>query len=276
MERLQIPLQIQPRALNTHKGTYGRVLAVAGSRWFPGAAILVARAALRTGSGLVAVATPTCVSTALAAVCPEAIQAPADNAAEVDPRSPFQAAAIGPGLGTDDRAHALVTAFLGFCDRPLVVDADALNVISSTPTLRADPRATRVWTPHPGEFKRLLGEHPISDAERMEAAVRFEARYGGVLVLKGHRTVVVDRSRFYVNNTGNPGMATAGSGDVLSGVILSLLGQGFAPFDAAALSVYLHGLAGDLARDSRGEASLIASDIIDHLPEAIRKHTRNS
>ncbi len=273
MELVQAPVNIQPRALDAHKGTYGRILLVAGSRWLPGAAILASRAALRTGSGLVAAAIPSSASTALAAACPEATQAPADSAADLDLRVSYQAAAIGPGLGTDDRSRALVAKVVKTFAPPLVIDADALNVIAREPEILGAPRAQRVWTPHPGEFERLLGERPHGDSERVASAERFEARFGGVLVLKGHHTVVLERGRYYLNPTGNPGMATAGSGDVLTGIITSLLGQGLAPFDAATLGVYLHGVAGDLARDVVGEGSLIASDIIEYLPEAIRRQT---
>jgi NAD(P)H-hydrate epimerase len=184
----------------------------------------------------------------------------------------FDALGIGPGLGTAESARRLVADALERFAGPAVFDADALNLIAAEPALVRAKSPERVWTPHPGELERLTGERPKGDDARLEAARRAGERLGGVVVLKGHRTVVAGEDRYYVNDTGNPGMATGGAGDVLTGVIASLLGQGFKPFEAAALGVRLHGAAGDLAAAALGEASLIAGDLIDHLPAAIRAH----
>jgi NAD(P)H-hydrate epimerase len=184
----------------------------------------------------------------------------------------FDAVAMGPGLGTSEGSRELVEAVLFLYEGPIVTDADALNIVALYPETAGTPSPRRVWTPHPGEFQRLTGEKPVGDADRIAACGRFVRRFGGVVVLKGHRTVVVEDDRAYVNETGNPGMATGGAGDVLTGMIASLLGQGFAPFDAARLGVHLHGSAGDLAVARVGEVSLIASDIVDHIPAAILKH----
>jgi NAD(P)H-hydrate epimerase len=285
MERVDVLPRIPPRAPDSHKGTYGRVLILAGSAGMPGAASLAALAALRTGSGLVTVALPASISLAVAANVPEATQillpdegSPAGEGgrlvealgADFDRR--HDAAAVGPGLGTGERARALVEAALRRFAGPLVVDADALNILAASPDLAGPARANRVFTPHPGELERLTGEKPKGEAERVAAAARLASRFGCVAVLKGHRTVVVEGDRYAVNETGNPGMATGGSGDVLTGIIASLLGQGFAPFEAARLGVHLHGSAGDIAADAQGQASVIAGDIIDCLPDAIRKH----
>jgi NAD(P)H-hydrate epimerase len=284
MEKVADLPRIPPRAPDTHKGTYGRVLIVAGSSGMPGAASLAALAALRTGSGLVTVALPASISLAVAAAVPEATQLLLPDETDLEGKDRLLAAlgsgferrldavAIGPGLGTGGRARVLVEEVLRRSGCPVVIDADALNILAASPEIAGAPRADRILTPHPGELERLTGEKPRGDAERLGAAARLAARFGAVAVLKGHRTIIVEGDRHAVNETGNPGMATGGSGDVLTGIIASLLGQGFGPFDAARLGVHLHGSAGDVAAGDVGEASLIARDIIDSLPEAIRKH----
>jgi NAD(P)H-hydrate epimerase len=242
----------------------------------PGAAILAARAALRTGSGLVTCAIPAAIAAAVGAATPEAIQAHLDGPPASEKLRTLlvraDALAAGPGLGLSPLASTLVQVIVRHAGAPCVVDADALNAIALEPVRAGPPRADRVWTPHPGEFERLTGERPATEAERIAAASRFAGRFGGVVVLKGHRTVIAGGGEVHVNSTGNPGMATAGAGDVLTGIIVSLLGQRLSPMEAAVLGVYLHGLAGDIAAAARGEASVIASDIIDCLPEAIRRH----
>ena len=154
-------------------------------------------------------------------------------------------------------------------DGPQVLDADALNLVAEG--LPAPPSDQRIWTPHPGEFQRLTGTTPSGDAERLEETRRFAGERGGTVLLKGNRTVVHNGDRFYVNLTGNPGMATAGSGDVLTGTITALLGQGLDGFEASQLGAYLHGYAGDIAAESLGQPSLTAGDLIDYLPEAFRR-----
>ena len=282
MQRVTTLPPIPPRPPDSHKGTFGRVLIVAGSRGMAGAAVLAARAALRSGAGLVTALIPESLSTTLAVGVPEATQrllsetldACADALAralgDVD-ASAFDALAIGPGLGTDQRARELVGWALEHAI-PQVVDADALNVIAldrDESRLQLEPSERRVWTPHPGEFRRLTSAWPRTDDERLEAAEAFVASFGGILVLKGHRTVIMDDRRYTINETGNPGMATAGAGDVLTGSIAALLGQGQSAFDAARLGAHLHGRAGDLARDDVGEVSLIAGDLVEALPRAV-------
>jgi NAD(P)H-hydrate epimerase len=152
--------------------------------------------------------------------------------------------------------------------QPMVVDADALFALARQPQLLAHPGGPRVLTPHPGEFGRLTGRESIPNNEREMLARDFAQRTGVVLVLKGHRTVIADGEQLAINSTGNPGMATGGTGDVLTGIITALLGQGLSPYDAARLGVYVHGLAGDLAASELGEVSLIAHDLVDFLPTA--------
>jgi NAD(P)H-hydrate epimerase len=177
----------------------------------------------------------------------------------------------GPGLGKGPAVAALVSGLIARLGHPLVLDADGLNALGHPPAALRNRSAPTVLTPHPGEFARLTGvETPADPAGRAERAVAFAESFGCVLVLKGHGTVVTDGRRVFRNTTGNPGMATGGTGDVLSGLIGALLGQGLEPFAAAQLGAYLHGLAGDLARDDLGEISLIASDLLDYLPRAFR------
>jgi NAD(P)H-hydrate epimerase len=179
---------------------------------------------------------------------------------------------VGPGL-SDPALRPLIRRILERRKGPLVVDADGLNALAADGRF-PPPSIKRVWTPHPGEFARLTGESPRGDDERVAAAEDFVGVHGGVLVLKGHRTVVMEAGRYGINETGNPGMATAGAGDVLAGMIAAFLGQGMAPFAAARAAVHIHGLAGDLAAAEKGEVSLVAGDLVDFLPLAIRRYSQ--
>lgn len=270
------------RRPDSNKGTFGRVLVVAGSRGMSGAAVLCGSAALRAGAGLVTVALPQSVWPVVAAGNPCLLTAPmpedeAGRFSEAAQGRLTQLAAtqdvlaVGPGLGRSRELSALVNVLL-VVDKPLVLDADGLNALEGqTDRLRgrSDPP---VLTPHPGEFARLLGiEIAAVQAQRQELAPQFAAEHKLVLVLKGHGTVVTDGRRLYVNTTGNAGMATAGTGDVLTGMIAALMGQGLPAFEAAQLGVHIHGLAGDLARDELGEVSLMATDLLEYLPRAFRK-----
>jgi NAD(P)H-hydrate epimerase len=277
----QLP-RLAPRPADSNKGTFGRVLVVAGSRGMSGAAVLCGCAALRGGAGLVYVAVPEVIQPVVAAGNPCYLTAglPADENGQLGDHAEARVLALaqgkdvlalGPGLGQGRAVTALVLAVLAQVRLSLVLDADGLNVLRQyTDCLRGRPTPA-VLTPHPGEFARLVGcDVAAVQAQRQELAVRFAADHGVVLVLKGHNSIVTDGRRCYVNPTGNPGMATGGSGDVLTGLVAALLGQGLEAFAAAQLGVYLHGLAGDLARDDRGEVSLIATDLIEYLPRAFR------
>ena len=273
---------LAPRASDSHKGDYGRVLVVAGSRGMSGAAVLCGSAALRGGAGLVHVAIPHEVLPIVAAgnPCYITVPLPGDQGhlseqavSELLQRAPSQdVLAVGPGLGRGLALSALVTTLLAEVTAPIVLDADGLNALESARVLSWSRKAALVLTPHPGEFARLTGSDTAAvQAHRQEVATEFAREYGVVLVLKGHQTIVTDGQRLYLNTTGNPGMATAGSGDVLTGEIAALLGQGLSPFEAAQLGVYLHGLAGDLARDELGELGVTASDVLHNLPYAQRR-----
>ena len=268
-----------PRPRDSHKGTYGRLLVIAGTPGMCGAAVLSARAALRTGTGLVTISAPASLASALTSSVPEATlrflpevdsgEEPTIDAEGFDAEG-FDAIAIGPGLGTSSWSRALTLQALEGLTLPHVVDADALNIIAAESTIEISAEAQRVWTPHPGEFERLTGERPRTEDERVAASERFVRARGGVLVLKGSHSIVHEGDRYAINLSGNPGMATGGSGDVLTGVIGSLLAQGMSPFDAAQLGTHLHGVAGDLAVRRASAPSLIASDLVDYLGAAWR------
>jgi NAD(P)H-hydrate epimerase len=180
----------------------------------------------------------------------------------------------GPGLGRSPGLTALVARLYQHLAQPMVVDADALNALSAQPRILAHPGGPRIFTPHAGEFARLLGVAGVPDDQRQARSVEFAARCGVVLVLKGHRTLITDGRQQAINPTGNPGMATGGTGDVLTGLITALACQHLSPFDAARLGVYLHGLAGDLAAEELGQESLIARDLIRFLPVAFKAYRR--
>jgi len=279
------------RKPDAHKGDFGRVLIIGGSAGMLGAPALAARAALRAGAGLVTMALPRSIQPFAATLAPGAtsIAVEDDRAgclgdagadlliqmATVEKR--FDVAAVGPGLGRAQPVLRLIEALVR-ADVPLVVDADALNVLAAAgPAGRLAGRC--VITPHPGELSRLL-RRPAEEiqAARIDCALeavcamtRGQLDGRAVCLLKGAGTVVTDGRRVYVNQTGNPGLATGGSGDVLTGIIAAFLGQGLSTFDAAVAGAYVHGLAGDLGAAELGLVSLIAEDLPGYLPAAIRR-----
>lgn len=270
------------RPADSNKGTFGRVLVVAGSRGMSGAAVLCASAVLRGGAGLVFVAVPADILPIVAAANPCYLTVPLPHDEQgrltVAAREELLAQcrsqdviAFGPGLGRGAAITELALAVLTECQTPLVLDADGLNAMQGHVAALKNRSGPLILTPHPGEFARLLGTDIANvQAHRQELAVRFASEHGVILVLKGHGTIVTDGRRVYTNTTGNPGMATGGTGDILTGLIAALLGQKMEPFAAAQLGVHLHGLAGDLARDELGEVSLIASDLLEYLPSVFR------
>jgi NAD(P)H-hydrate epimerase len=282
--------RLEPRRPDSHKGDYGRVLIIGGSRGMAGAPSMAGIAALRSGAGLVTVATPDSVQPTVAAFNPCYMTIPliedeygiADMANVVDlmeASERFDVWAIGPGLGRTDGVAELVAQLYREVPRPMVVDADGLNSLASmlqrNSKLLDTPASPRVLTPHPGEFARLAGTTPKGSVrEHAELAAELCQRDSSgstVVVLKGHETVVCDRERYAVNHTGNAGMATGGTGDCLTGVIAGILGQHLSPWDAARLAVHVHGLAGDLAAEELGQVSLVASDLLTYLPQAFRQ-----
>jgi ADP-dependent NAD(P)H-hydrate dehydratase len=277
-------VQLPPRKPDAHKGDFGTALIVGGSRGMSGAAALAGMAALRGGAGLVRVAVPDACLETVAGYEPSytTIPLPADAsgkllaiAAEkiIEQSEAATALALGPGLGRSPELDMIVARLYREIQKPMVVDADALNALSTQPEVLSQHAGPRIMTPHPGEFARLLGKKLEGDA-RQEAAVELAGRGGVVILLKGHRTLITDGTRRAVNATGNPSMATGGAGDVLTGLITALLCQHVEPFAAAQLAAHLHGLAGDLAAADRGEISLIARDIIEYLPRAFEKYRK--
>jgi NAD(P)H-hydrate epimerase len=275
--------KLPPRPAEGHKGTFGRVLMISGSLGMTGAAALAGRAALRAGSGLVRVATSRSALPIVAALEPCYTTLPLAEDSEgrisvkaintlLDAIQDNDVVAIGPGTGQSAGLRSIVETLVQQDGLRLLLDGDGLNNLSRLRDWPKKCRAQVVLTPHPGEMKRLWSglfreEMP---KDRQETAVRAAQATGAVVALKGAGTVVTDGRRIYVNTTGNPGMATAGSGDVLTGVTAALWGQGLSRLDATILSVYLHGLAGDLASNRLGQISLMATDILDALPEAFK------
>lgn len=284
LKRISEVPQLPSRAVDSHKGSYGRVVLIGGSIGMSGAISLAGLGALRGGAGLVYLACPRSVWSAVAAIEPSylTVPLPEDSLGRLAiPSIPeimtacqnADAVAIGPGLGQSDELREVVSQIIREVDVPCVVDADALNLLVDRLGLFASARSLRVLTPHPGEFARLTGL-PIREiqAHRESLAVEFAQRHRVVLVLKGAGTIVTDGDRLFINRTGNPGMATGGTGDVLTGLITSLIAQGADPFDAACLGCHLHGLAGDIAAEELSPPGMIASDLPKYLPLAW-KHT---
>jgi NAD(P)H-hydrate epimerase len=276
---------VQPRQPETHKGDYGRVLVVGGSRGKSGAAHLTALAALRSGAGLVTLATPLACQAVLASMTPEYMTeglpetdegAFADTALERLLDLPADVIALGPGVGRHPSTVRLVQELVARASVPLVVDADGLNAFERDPgALQGRDGVDIVITPHPGEMARLVGSTVEEvQAHRIDVARTFATTHRLYVVLKGHRSLVATpEGDVYVNMTGNPGMAKAGSGDVLTGVMAAWLAQLLDADAAARLAVYLHGAAGDLAEADEGETAMLASDVIDRLGDAVLELT---
>jgi len=269
---------IKPRLPFTYKNEWGHALLLAGSKGMMGAAILTASACLRTGCGLITVHVPSHGATVVHTAFPEAIVS-YDHHNEYLSQLPtlnrYSAIGIGPGIGTADPTHQVVKRLLETASCPIVIDADALNILALHPDWLSLLPAHTILTPHPGEFDRLAGRSANS-WDRFQKLIKMATQYQIIIVLKGHHTAIAlpDGSCCF-NSTGNPGMATAGSGDVLTGMILSLLAQGYPPEQAALCAVYLHGMAGDIAAQKQGLEALIASDIIKSIGKAF-EHVQNS
>lgn len=274
IETVYINSMLRHRPKFSHKGTYGHALLIAGSKTKMGAAILSAGACLRSGAGLLHVHLPVENHTALQSIYPEAMISFDDNETHfswLPDLSPYNAIAIGPGLGThNDTANAL-KLLIQESQVPMVFDADALNILADNKTWLSFLPAGSILTPHPKEFERLAGKFADS-FERLKLQIDFSIRYKSYVVCKGaHTSITTPQGQCWFNTTGNPGMATGGSGDVLTGLILGLLAQKYKPFEAALLGVFLHGLSGDIAADEMGMEALIASDLINHIGKAFTK-----
>jgi hydroxyethylthiazole kinase-like uncharacterized protein yjeF len=274
LEKGNIKPLLKQRNKYDHKGTYGHGLIIGGSSGKMGSIVLGARAALKTGIGLITCHIPSGGDTILQSAVPEAMVVSDENEHIVTgPLGAgfYSAIGIGPGMGTDNFSKRAFAELLGNCKLPLVIDADALNIISENKELSGRIPQHSILTPHPKEFERLAGKSSTG-FERLQNQVEYSKNHNCILILKGANTSITSPDgRVWFNSTGNPGMATAGSGDVLTGMILSLLAQGYKPIDAAITGVYLHGLAGDLAALNSGYESLIASDIINNIGPAYSK-----
>ncbi len=267
----------------SHKGDFGRVLIIAGSRGFTGAAALTSLGALRIGAGLVYLAVPESLIDILEAKLTEVIKIPvseSDGAFDIksflDLKEHIERSdvvVLGPGIGTSLPTKVFVHELLEKIDKPIVIDADGLNCLLGNLDLLKKYKGSIVITPHPGEMARLMGIKTSEVQEnRLDIAERFSSEYNVTLVLKGARTIISSPDgRTYINPTGNPGMATGGTGDVLTGMIGGLMAQGLDPVEASCIAVFLHGLSGDIVSSKKGELPLIASDLLDFISEAIRE-----
>ena len=260
-----------------HKGTFGKILLLCGSLGFTGAAYLAAMGALRSGAGLTFLGVPESIYAIEAVKLNEPVVFPLpdengklsrDSIPEILSRLPnMDAVLIGPGLGQSAGTLAVVKAVLEHAQCPVVLDADGINVISRHKDILRGRKYPTILTPHDGEFARLGG---TIGEDRMEAAKILAQELGCIVLLKGHRTCISDGKNGYLNQTGNPGMAVGGSGDVLSGIIVSLLGQGIAPLEAAAAGAWLHGAAGDLCAAELGQYGMLPTDMLQKLPRLLK------
>lgn len=276
VEEKNVKTFFKKRNVFSAKRDYGSALFFAGSIGMSGAAVLAARACLRTGAGLTTVHSPRVSLPIVQTALPEALFEPDRNEhfiTDMNIHHNHQAVAVGPGLGVNEKTVDALESLLKNYKNPLVIDADALNCIARRPHLLSLLPPHSILTPHLGEFDRLFGDHSGNE-ERLRKAIDMAKYYNIIIVLKGHYTATVrPTGRVYFNSTGNPGMATAGSGDVLTGVITSLIAQGFKPEQAAFLGVFIHGLAGDMASENWGEQGLLASDIANYCGLALKQLT---
>ncbi len=284
MQLIESIPKLKPRAVDAHKGDFGKVCIIAGSIGMSGAAALAGRSALRAGAGLVRVATPKSVLPIVASIEPSftTIALPEDNLGRISAKainpileaiSENDVVAFGPGVGISGALRSVLEALLEQDQLRLIIDADGLNNLAGIKDWPAGLKARLVLTPHPGEMKRLwsgLFREPLP-SDRQQQAAQLAQQTKTVVALKGAGTVVTDGQKVYINKTGNPGMATAGSGDVLTGVITALAGQDLSDFDAAVLGVHIHGLAGDIAAENLGQVSLMTTDIIQALGDAFMR-----
>lgn len=262
---------IKPRSKFDHKGKYGHALLIAGSYGKMGACVLSAKAALRSGVGLLTAHIPKSGYSIIQTSVPEAmvsVDVHDDVATSIPELEKFSAIGVGPGIGQSQETAKAFANLLMNVNKPLVIDADGLNILAARPELLHNIPKKSIFTPHPKEFERIVGKW-ANDFERLKKLKQFSAQIQSIVVLKGaYSSIAFPDGSIYFNSTGNPGMATGGSGDVLTGILTSLLAQGYSPEDTARAGVYLHGMAGDLAAEEKGMHSLIASDLIEWLPQA--------
>ena len=265
------------RKADTHKGNYGKILLLCGSRGYTGAAALAAMGALRSGAGLVYLAVPDCIYTIEAVKLTEPVVLPLPDEEGTYATSSVKeiktllqgkdAVLVGPGVGQSCGVESVVRTVLEVFQGPVVLDADGINVLAKHKDVLRSRTYPTILTPHDGEFLRFGG---VFKENRVASAISFAQEYGIILLLKGHETIITDGSTTYLNPTGNPGMSTGGSGDVLAGIIVSLLGQKLTPLEAAASAAWLHGAAGDICANTIGQYGMLPSDMLDVLPRLLR------
>jgi len=275
-------VQLPKRLADTHKGTYGHVFVIGGSLGLTGAVCLCAKAALKIGAGLVTAGIPRSLNDIFEIKLTETMSLPLPDRCGNLTQNAFKkintfsnkasVIVLGPGVGQKSSTQKLITKVIKSSNKPLVVDADGINALASySKALSSRKTEDMILTPHLGEFSRLIKLDKEKIKVQRKSLVKETAlRYNLNLVLKGNHTLVSDGRELFENSTGNPGMATAGMGDVLTGIIAGLIAQGLGCFEAAKLGVYLHGLAGDLAAEDKTQSCLIASDVIEYLPRAIK------
>ena len=271
-------LELLPdRAAESHKGDYGKILLICGSQNCTGAAALACMGALRSGAGLAYLAVPACIYEIEAIKLTEPVILPLDcqngmlsdkACFQIEPMfSRIDAVLIGPGLGQSSGTEKVTAFILEHYRGPVVVDADGINVLNQHKDILRRRKSATILTPHEGEFVRFGGD--LSGGRQIGAMVLANELHS-IVVLKGHNTIITDGTDLYINHTGNPGMATGGSGDVLAGIITSLLGQGIAPLEAAAAGVWLHGAAGDLCAKNIGQYGMLPTDMLNVLPRLMK------
>ncbi len=262
---------IPARRAETHKGNYGKILLICGSRGYTGAPALSAMGALRSGAGLVYLAVPESIYPIEACKLLEPILIPygdENGSLLIKQWLPkMDAVLIGPGIGQSVRALEMTKMILEYAQVPVVLDADGINVIVQHKNILRDRSYPTILTPHDGEFARIFGQAPGEN--RIDSACELSKDLDCIVLLKGHRTVITDGETVYINTTGNPGMATGGSGDVLSGIIVSLLGQGLMPLQATACGAYLHGASGDICAREIGQYGMLPQDMVNALPRLL-------
>jgi hydroxyethylthiazole kinase-like uncharacterized protein yjeF len=261
---------IKPRKDSSHKGDYGHSFLIVGNEGKMGAAVIAARACLRTGTGLLTVSIPEEERLVLQIAIPEAMLVMREK--DEDNLHNFSALGIGCGIGDSKESIQILSYILHEFTKPIVLDADALNIISVHRHLLERIPHNTVITPHPKEFDRLFGIHQNTES-RIETAIKEAQNLNIVIALKGHNTLVTHDGKAFLNNTGNAGLAKGGSGDALTGIITALLSQGYLPFEAAKIGVYIHGLAADLALEKQSMGSLLITDVIEYLGQAFKEIT---
>lgn len=267
LNKNSIKALIKPRVESSNKGDYGHAFIIAGNTGKMGAAVIAAKACMRAGCGLLTVSVPHDEQFILQTTIPEAMLTVREN--DEDNFIKFSAAGIGPGIGITKESTQILTYLLAEFNKPIVLDADALTIIAADKKLAAKIPSNTILTPHTKEFDRLFGIHNTIE-HRMNSAMNKAKKYNVVIVLKGHRTLVTNGVQSFINTTGNAGLAKAGSGDALTGMITSFLAQGYLAFEAAKIAVYLHGFAADIALKDQSMESMLVTDVIECLGKAFK------